>query len=101
MIVLLSVLLFLFLCFCFTGKVSDSSVFTELIYSISNLWVLFNDRIIINAHAKLNFSIDPSDTIKTWLTVLEYSEVFIEVSARQVWGDKVKWIVILIIHSFK
>ncbi|XP_075234274.1 peroxisomal biogenesis factor 16 [Lycorma delicatula] len=83
------------------GKVSESNVLSELVYSISNLWVLFNDKIILSAHNRCNSVTDLRDSIKTWLTVLEYSEVFIEISTRQVWGRKVKWIVIVLIQSFK
>lgn len=70
-------------------------------YSISNLWVLLNDNIILNAQNRIYTVKDSRGTIKTWLTVLEYSEVFFEVTARQVWGAKVKWIVILMIQTFK
>uniref|UniRef100_A0A1B6E1J0 Peroxisomal membrane protein PEX16 n=2 Tax=Clastoptera arizonana TaxID=38151 RepID=A0A1B6E1J0_9HEMI len=83
----------------FSGRLSDSNVLAELVYSISNLVVLFNDKIIIQAHSLQSSS--KGDKLKTWLTILEYSEVFIEVSALKLWGDKGKWLIILLIQILK
>ncbi|KAK7874449.1 hypothetical protein R5R35_001541 [Gryllus longicercus] len=80
------------------GRVNNSNVLSELVFSLSNLLVLFNDRII--HHAK-NIKTSTGDTLKVWLTVLEYSEVFIEVSARKLWGEKGKWIVIIALQIAK
>ena len=41
------------------------------------------------------------DKLKTWLTIVEYSEVFIEISAKRLWGDKGKWIIVVILQLFK
>ncbi|XP_022203490.2 peroxisomal membrane protein PEX16 [Nilaparvata lugens] len=85
--------------YALAGKVSDSAILSELVYCISNLWALVNDQIILND--KLRRRPDAGNSIKTWLTVLEYSEVFVELSARQVYGEKGRWILIATIQAFK
>lgn len=81
------------------GQLSNSCVLSELVYSVSNLLVLLNDRIIIRAQPL--HSPSSAEKIKTLITVLEYTEVFIEVSARQKWGERGRWIVIVLIQTFK
>ncbi|XP_049765699.1 peroxisomal membrane protein PEX16 [Schistocerca cancellata] len=81
------------------GRISHSSVLSELIYSVSNLLVLFNDRIIHNSTCKIKGG--PADRLKIWLTVIEYSEVFIEVAARRRWGSRGKWTVAVILQLLK
>lgn len=39
--------------------------------------------------------------IRTALTIIDYLEVFLEVSARQLWGDFGRWVVIILIQSVK
>jgi peroxin-16 len=39
--------------------------------------------------------------IKTCLTILEYFDVFLEVSAKKLWGDVGRWIIILIVQAVK
>lgn len=39
--------------------------------------------------------------MKLWLTVVEYSEVFFELSAQKVWGAAGKWRVIVAVQIFK
>lgn len=58
-------------------------MFSELIYSASNLLILFNDLIIRSSYHKLE---SHGDKIKIFLSVLEYSEVFLEISAKSAWG---------------
>lgn len=93
-IIELSVLFFLFI-----GRINTSNVLSELVYCLSNLLVLFNDRIIHNAR-RLQ-AVSSGEKLKTWLTVIDYSEVFIEVSARRMWGEKGKWLIVIVLQIFK
>nr|XP_018897091.1 PREDICTED: peroxisomal membrane protein PEX16 [Bemisia tabaci] len=77
------------------ARIDDSSVWSELVYSLSNLLVLFNDRIIAKSRNLASPTITSAETLKTWLTVLEYSEVFIELSCYKVFGKRGKWAIIL------
>lgn len=82
-----------------TGRIHNSQVVTQLVYSLSNLLVLFNDRIILTTQ-----QVDQPNTasrLKLWLTVLEYSEVFVELSATKLWGIKGKWFIIACMQIFK
>jgi peroxin-16 len=69
-----------------------------LIYALSNLLVLFNDRII---HYSRTPRPEHGHKLKTFITVLEYAEVFLEISARKVWGERGKWMIIIIVQVFK
>lgn len=83
----------------FIGRIHNSVVVSEFVYSLSNLLVLFNDRIILKERNRVTPC--KIDDIKVWLTALEYSEVFLELSAQKLWGTAGKWLVILLIQSFK
>ncbi|XP_059482069.1 peroxisomal membrane protein PEX16 [Neocloeon triangulifer] len=80
------------------GRIQNSGVLSELVYLLSNLLVLFNDRIIRSARLT---TIENGRKIKTFLTVIEYSEVFLEIAARRLWGQRGKWIIVAIVQSFK
>lgn len=86
-------------CISFPGRVSNSTVLSELVYSVFNLVVLFNDSII--RKTALLHTFNTAEKLKTCLTVLEYSEVFIEVSAFQTWGSTGRWTVIVLVQVFK
>jgi peroxin-16 len=88
----------IFAFFCI-GRINTSNVLSELVYSLSNLLVLFNDCIIRNTR-RLE-AVGSGEKLKTWLTVLDYSEVFIEVSVRKLWGEKGKWLIIVVLQIFK
>lgn len=82
-----------------SGRINNSHVVSELVYCLSNLLVMFNDQIIRRAR-----NMDPNatvDKIKLWLTVVEYSEVFCELSAKKLWGTRGKWILIISVQIFK
>lgn len=80
------------------GRVNNSNITSELVFSLSNLLILFNDC-IIRQSKKLPKS--SGNTIKIWLTILEYSEVFIEISAKKLWGERGKWFIILFLQVAK
>jgi hypothetical protein len=69
------------------------------VYCLSNLLVFFNDRIITNLR-QLEVS-GSGDTLKSWLTVVEYCEVLFELSAQKIWGNVGKWLVIIGVQVFK
>ncbi|XP_005187073.2 peroxisomal membrane protein PEX16 [Musca domestica] len=91
------------------GRISDSSVATELVYSLSNLFVLYNDRIIAKKRPEIAHTNDgivessngPCYRLKVMLTTLEYCEVFIEISAKKLFGVKGKWIFVAILQCLK
>lgn len=83
---------------------------SELIYSLSNLLVLYNDRIIAKdckeKGEKVPGEIEPPASgfcyrLKVMLTTLEYCEVFIEISAKKLFGNKGKWVFIVGLHLLK
>lgn len=92
--------------FFIIGRITDSSVATELVYSLSNLLVLYNDRIIAKYRSEDN-SDDQLESkgfcyrLKVILTTLEYCEVFIEISAKRVFGVKGKWVFVALLQCFK
>uniref|UniRef100_A0A1B6M7Z5 Peroxisomal membrane protein PEX16 n=1 Tax=Graphocephala atropunctata TaxID=36148 RepID=A0A1B6M7Z5_9HEMI len=53
------------------GRISNSAVISELVYSVSNLLVLVNDNIIRKSQPLHTYG--SADRLKTWLTVLDYS----------------------------
>lgn len=83
------------------GGFNNSSFATEVIYSLSNLLVLFNDLLIYSGrsvHLKLH---ECESKIKIWLTVVEYTETVLEISAKKLWGEPGKWLIITVIQIFK
>ncbi|KAK4886457.1 hypothetical protein RN001_002728 [Aquatica leii] len=81
------------------GRINNSHVVSELVYSLSNLLVLFNDQIISLSQKSQHTT--SSERLKVWLTVIEYSEVFLELSALRLWGNTGRWLVIVCIQVFK
>ncbi|XP_076300091.1 peroxisomal biogenesis factor 16 [Lasioglossum baleicum] len=83
------------------GRFNNSTLTSELIYSLSNLIVLFNDLLMCSGrHLHLKFPQFKSK-IKIWLTVIEYTETLLEISARKRWGRTGKWFIIITIQLFK
>lgn len=85
----------------FIGRFNNSTLASELIYSIPNLIELFND-LLISSGKYMNLKIPKLQLkIKIWLTVLEYTEALFEVSAHKIWGTSGKWLIIGFIQTFK
>lgn len=90
-----------FFIFIIQGRVNSSAVVSELIYSLSNLLILFNDRIIERSKCGILAEEQSKYKLKLMLTTLEYSEVFIELSAKKVWGERGRWFFITIVQLLK
>ncbi|XP_068438244.1 peroxisomal biogenesis factor 16 [Clinocottus analis] len=83
------------------GRFADSHELSELVYSASNLLVLFNDS-ILRKGLRCSFPVCVSQQrLLTWLSVLEHVEVFLEMGACRLWGDLGRWLVIALVQVFK
>lgn len=85
------------------GKINKSSAVSELVYSLSNLLVFYNDRIIEKAKGAVPCE-DTSPVVrrvKILLTTLEICEVFIELSAHKLWGYQGRWFIIFVVQTVK
>jgi len=81
-------------------------VLSELVYTLSNILVFYNDSIIDKARGANENSVIRLQSglcyrLKVTLTTLEYCEVFIEISARRLFGQTGKWLVIALIQIAK
>lgn len=86
------------------GKVTDNSIITEGLFSLSNLMVLFNDQVIRRHLTKGEprcVSNETEDSIKLFLTVLENVEVLIEITSKQILGNKKKFFIVFLIQAVK
>nr|CAD7400576.1 unnamed protein product [Timema poppensis] len=81
------------------GRINNSNIVSELVFSLSNILVLYNDHIIHKASHLGDVTF--GDQLKIWLTVLEYSEVFIEISSRKLWGERSRWVIVVCLQIFK
>lgn len=83
------------------GRFENSGVVSELIFALSSLLKLFNDLILRQA-ANLPVHISAAVAqLKTFLAVIEYSEVFAELAASKFGGDFSRWTIITIIQIIK
>lgn len=74
---------------------------SELIYSLSNLLILFNDGILASSLTQATLQNTGQGKVQLFLTILEYCEVFIEYSAKQLWGDSGRWFFIFLVQVTK
>jgi len=72
--------------------------------------MLFNDQIILSTAKSSNLKIVSdkgkkkifsSENIKRFITTVDYIEVFVEVSAKKLWGDRGRWIIIVLLQTMK
>jgi len=75
---------------------------------MSNFMMLFNDQIILSnarrsatVNGKEKKEIFSSSNIKRFLTMMDYIEVFVEVSAKRLWGNRGRWIIIVLLQTLK
>lgn len=96
----------------FAGRINNSTLLSELIYSMSNFMMLFNDQIILSTQStakpksvtvndKGKKKIFSSENIKRFITTVDYVEVFVEISAKKLWGTKGRWIIIVLLQTVK
>lgn len=83
------------------GKINKSPVVSELVYSVSKLVSLYNDRIIRDAYANDKQYYGLQEQIKVCLAVIHYSEVFIELVVKNRWGNRGKWTAATVLQLFK
>lgn len=81
------------------GRLKNSSLLCEVVYSGSRLFEMFNDFLVTGIQPKL--LPEEGEKLKVLLTVLEYVEVLIEVTAVQLWGEMGRWAVVSIIQLIK
>ncbi|XP_013192804.2 peroxisomal membrane protein PEX16 [Amyelois transitella] len=83
------------------GKINKSPIVSELVYSLSKLLSLFNDRLIREAYGNEVQYYSFREQIKLWLTVIHYSEVFVELVAKDRCASRGKWTIATILQLFK
>ncbi|KAH9488916.1 Peroxisomal membrane protein pex16 [Bulinus truncatus] len=87
--------------YAIAGRFEDSTILSELLYSASNLLVLFNDAIIKKASGILPKVSPSQERLQSLVTILEYVGVFIEVTAQRLYGEIGKWIAITVLQIAK
>ncbi|XP_077994619.1 peroxisomal membrane protein PEX16-like [Glandiceps talaboti] len=88
--------------FLVAGRFEQSQELAELVYAAANLLVYVNDGILRKAATfKLKLPPPSQYRLMSWLTVIEYVEVFAEIAARRLAGEVGRWIVILAIQIIK
>ncbi|CAF87528.1 unnamed protein product, partial [Tetraodon nigroviridis] len=89
------------LSYLIAGRFTASHEMSELVYSASNLLVLLNDSILRRDLRGTGSMPVSQQRLLTWLSVLEYLEVFVEMGACKLWGEVGRWLVIALIQIFK
>jgi hypothetical protein len=79
---------------------SDSSIISEGMFTLTHLVVLFNDQ-VIRSHVNKQAKYDTEEKMKIFLSVVSSLEVFLEVVSKEVLGNSRKFIIITIIQIVK
>ncbi|CAK1554655.1 unnamed protein product [Leptosia nina] len=83
------------------GKINKSPIVSELVYALSKLLSLFNDKIIKDAYGNEAPRYSLQEQIKLWLTITHYCEVFVELTVKSKWGNRGKWTAATVLQLFK
>ncbi|KAM3968759.1 peroxisomal biogenesis factor 16 [Aphomia sociella] len=83
------------------GKINKSPIVSELVYSLSKLLSLFNDKLIREAYGNEVQYYGFREQLKVWLTIIHYTEVFVELVAKDRCGTRGKWTVATLLQLFK
>ncbi|XP_041986463.1 peroxisomal membrane protein PEX16 [Aricia agestis] len=83
------------------GKINKSPIVSELVYSLSKLVSLFNDKLIREAYGNDIQNYGLKEQIELWLTIIHYCEVFVELAVKNRWGIKGKWTAATLLQLFK
>jgi len=81
------------------GRLKNSTLLSEIVYSGSRLFEMFNDFLLKGSLPQL--SSGQGNKLKIILTVIEYVEVLVEVAAVQNWGEAGRWAVVIVLQIVK
>ncbi|XP_046648203.1 peroxisomal membrane protein PEX16-like [Daphnia pulicaria] len=93
-----------FISYLIAGRIKTSPAFSELLYSASNIIIFLNDQILLSAtrQKEIGRLIKTNlEKFRVLFTILEYLQVFLEITATKIWGSHGKWTAITIIQSIK
>lgn len=81
------------------GRLKNSTLLCELVYSGSRLFEMFNDFLLRGSLPQLSHF--QGNQLKIILTVIEYVEVLAEVAAVQLWGEAGRWAIVIVLQIVK
>lgn len=83
------------------GKINKSPIVSELVYSLSKLLSLYNDKLIREAYDTAPQTYGLREQLKMCLTILHYTEVFVELVVKKRWDTRGKWTAATLLQLFK
>ena len=88
--------------FVLPGNFRSSDVISELVYFATKMMALLHDLIYRKKIAETHTFMWTNKTyFQAVLTVIEYTESFLEIGATRLWGDPGKWLVIFALQILK